>query len=306
MGLCSGIRICCKDENSDKNITGSEFLKKFVDDLIENTGDIYFLNKSSNVEHENYELFRNGVRLGTIYDKSYYYDYQKAPYDQEKEYFNQIIYPLMLAGGYECEILDDYDRENNKTFSYPSSAYKTQNSLKDKDFNRYIDSVMNEYQKIYESLDYSDWRKCDNTAQKIYDKYLKINCLDNPGNMTNKENNESLMFCKPFMYLFLAYGYGFNNDYINDTKRGMDPKQLCELISKYNNTFDEKNAFFKKGIETTLQGTAILLETANYPSVSNLIKKTLNYAKENNIIKELEENDRDEPDEFIIPSCIEL
>lgn len=129
MELYSGIKIYCKDENSDKNITGSEFLKKFVDDLTENTGDIYFLNHSNN--HETYELFRNGVRLGAIYDKSYYYDYQKAPYDQEKEYFNQMIYPLMLAGGYECEILDDYDKENNKTFLCPSSAYKPQNSLKD-------------------------------------------------------------------------------------------------------------------------------------------------------------------------------
>lgn len=294
MELYSGIKIYCKDENSDKNITGSEFLKKFVDDLTENTGDIYFLNHSNN--HETYELFRNGVRLGAIYDKSYYYDYQKAPYDQEKEYFNQMIYPLMLAGGYECEILDDYDKENNKTFLCPSSAYKLQNSLKDKDFNRYIDSVMNEYQKIYESFDYSDtWRECDNKVQEIYDKYLKINCLDNQGNMTNKENDEGLMFCKPFMHLLLAYGYGFNNDYINDTKRGLDPKHLCELISKYNNTFDEKNAFFKKGIETTLQGTAILLEQANYAIVSKRIKKTLNYAKDNNIIKELEENDRDEP-----------
>lgn len=59
-----------------------------------------------------------------------------------------MIYPLMLAGGYECEILDDYDKENNKTFLCPSSAYKPQNSLKDKDFKRYIDSVMNEYQKL--------------------------------------------------------------------------------------------------------------------------------------------------------------
>ena len=54
------------------------------------------------------------------------------------------------------------------------------------------------------------------------------------------------MFFKTFIHLLLAYGYGFNNDYINDKKRGLDPKHLCELISKYNNTFDEKMHFSKK------------------------------------------------------------
>ena len=62
---------------------------------------------------------------------------------------------------------------------------------------------------------------------------------------TFSDNSSLFRFYSSNMHLLLAYGYGFNNDYTNDTKRGLDPKHLCELISKYNNTFDEKNAFFK-------------------------------------------------------------